>query len=409
MGSGESARRGDGGRFAALVATGILLSRIAGLVRQRVLAHYLGPVRRGRRLPAAFRIPNFLQNLLGEGVLSASFIPVYARLLAEGEPRGGVARRGRGRHAARAGRPRSSRSVGVLEHALARSTCSRPGFEGAKRELTIRLVRILFPGVGLLVLSAWCLGVLNSHRRFLLSYVSPVAVERGASSPPWWRSAGRRRRRRSGRRWRVGGGHRQRRCSSSSSCRRCSALVGRPATVARGRVRGRARPCCGTSSRCSSDAAVLQISAYVDTLLASLLPARRGHRDVNAQTLYMLPVSLFGMSVSAAELPEMSSARGDESTIAAACARRLDGGLRRVAFFVVPSAVAFVALGDILASALFQTGTLHQRRHHLRLEHPRRLGHRAVSPRRSAVSMRRRSTRCATRGRRSASRSCAWR
>src|SRR6185436_16410125 len=49
-----------------------------------------------------------------------------------------------------------------------------PGFEGEQRELTIRLVRILFPGAGLLVLSAWCLGVLNSHRRFLLSYTAPV-------------------------------------------------------------------------------------------------------------------------------------------------------------------------------------------------------------------------------------------
>src|SRR5204863_3715134 len=49
-----------------------------------------------------------------------------------------------------------------------------PGFEGDQRELTIRLVRILFPGAGLLVLSAWCLGVLNSHRRFLLSYTAPV-------------------------------------------------------------------------------------------------------------------------------------------------------------------------------------------------------------------------------------------
>ena len=48
------------------------------------------------------------------------------------------------------------------------------GFHGAKRELTITLVRILFPGAGLLVLSAWCLGILNSHRRFLLSYSVPV-------------------------------------------------------------------------------------------------------------------------------------------------------------------------------------------------------------------------------------------
>src|SRR5204862_6595284 len=49
-----------------------------------------------------------------------------------------------------------------------------PGFHGASRELTVALVRILFPGVALLVMSAWCLGVLNSHRRFFMSYVSPV-------------------------------------------------------------------------------------------------------------------------------------------------------------------------------------------------------------------------------------------
>ena len=48
-------------------------------------------------------------------------------------------------------------------------------FSAAARELTIQLVRILFPGAGLLVLSAWCLGVLNSHHRFLLSYSAGVA------------------------------------------------------------------------------------------------------------------------------------------------------------------------------------------------------------------------------------------
>ena len=53
-------------------------------------------------------------------------------------------------------------------------TIFAPGFEGEKREATIRLARILFPGAGLLVLSAWCLGVLNSHGRFFLSYAAPV-------------------------------------------------------------------------------------------------------------------------------------------------------------------------------------------------------------------------------------------
>jgi putative peptidoglycan lipid II flippase len=49
-----------------------------------------------------------------------------------------------------------------------------PGFTGAKRELTIALVRILFPGAGLLVLSAWCLGVPEQSPPFLLSYAAPV-------------------------------------------------------------------------------------------------------------------------------------------------------------------------------------------------------------------------------------------
>src|SRR4029077_1399615 len=47
-------------------------------------------------------------------------------------------------------------------------------FDPATRELTTQLIRIFFPGAGLLVLSAWCLGVLNSHRRFFLSYTAPV-------------------------------------------------------------------------------------------------------------------------------------------------------------------------------------------------------------------------------------------
>ena len=73
------------GRHAFLVAAGILLSRIMGLVRQRVFNGYFGLTDTADAFVSALRVPNFLQNLFGEGVLSASFIPVYARLLAEGE------------------------------------------------------------------------------------------------------------------------------------------------------------------------------------------------------------------------------------------------------------------------------------------------------------------------------------
>src|SRR5258705_13084182 len=71
------------GRHAFLVGSGILISRIVGLIRQRVFAYYFGLSAAADAFNAAFRIPNFLQNVFGEGALSASFIPVYAKLLAQ--------------------------------------------------------------------------------------------------------------------------------------------------------------------------------------------------------------------------------------------------------------------------------------------------------------------------------------
>src|SRR6185295_20146532 len=161
------------GRAAAFVAAGILLSRITGLVRSRVFAHYFGLENDAAdAFMAAVRIPNVLQNLFGEGALSASFIPVYASLLARGDRR------------------EADRVAGAVASLLALIVsllvlvgvfatpflidAIAPGFTGEKRDLTIQIVRVLFPGAGLLVLSAWCLGVLNSHHRFFLSYTAPV-------------------------------------------------------------------------------------------------------------------------------------------------------------------------------------------------------------------------------------------
>jgi putative peptidoglycan lipid II flippase len=101
---------------------------------------------------------------------------------------------------------------------------------------------------------------------------------------------------------------------------------------------------------------VVQISAYVDAWLASWLGMGPVTGITYAQTLYTLPVSLFGMSVSAAELPAMSSALGDRQEVAGYLRRRLDSGLRRIAFFVVPSAMAFLALGGVICSLLFENG-----------------------------------------------------
>src|SRR5262249_42653398 len=148
------------------------LSRLVGLVRERVFAHYFGSSIAAGAFKAAIRIPNVLQNLFGEGVLSASFIPVYAQLIGSGE------------------REKADQVAVAVFALLAMVTAFlvgfgllltpvlidviAPGLHGESRELTIQLVRILFPGTGVLVLSAWCLGILNGHRRFFLAYAAPV-------------------------------------------------------------------------------------------------------------------------------------------------------------------------------------------------------------------------------------------
>ena len=115
--------------------------------------------------------PTFCRTCLEKGCSP----PLYSGVCPAARPR-----RGRGSpptsrggvHAARIG-VGSFGAAGSAGHPALIALIA-PGFSGQKREITIRLVRILFPGAGLLVLSAWCLGVLNSHRRFFLSYTAPV-------------------------------------------------------------------------------------------------------------------------------------------------------------------------------------------------------------------------------------------
>src|SRR5258705_5933026 len=134
------------GKSAFLVGAGILISRIVGLVRQRIFAHYFGSSGEGDAFSAAFKIPNFLQNVFGEGALSASFIPVYAKLLAQGDEKEAT-------KAANAifGLLALVTSLIVLIGVLATPyfvAIIAGGFQDERRELTIKLVRTFFPGAG---------------------------------------------------------------------------------------------------------------------------------------------------------------------------------------------------------------------------------------------------------------------
>jgi putative peptidoglycan lipid II flippase len=338
-------------RHAFLVAAGIFLSRIAGLIRERVFAHYFGNSDAADAFKAAFRIPNFLQNLFGEGVLSASFIPVYAGLLARKDE--DEARRTASAVAALLA---LSTSVLVLLGVLGTPyliNLIAPGFSGEKRELTIHLVRILFPGAGLLVFSAWCLGILNSHRRFFLSYTAPVIWNAALIAALWI----------------YGGRYAQYPLAiilAWASVAGSGLQVAVQLPLVLRLLRGfkfflghhteHVRSVVRNFFPVFISRGVVQISAYVDALLASLLPTGAVAALAYAQTLYTLPVSLFGMSVSAAELPAMSSATGTASEISETLRTRLNAGLRQITFFVLPSVVAFLILGDVIVAAIYQTG-----------------------------------------------------
>jgi putative peptidoglycan lipid II flippase len=339
------------GKHAFLVGAGILISRIIGVVRQRVFAHYLGTSDAAGAFSAAFRIPNFLQNVFGEGALSASFIPVYANLLARGDQK------------------EASRVADAVLTLLALATSvivligvvTTPFFVGlfahsfdpATRELTTQLVRIFFPGAGLLVLSAWCLGVLNSHRRFFLSYTAPVVWNLAIIATLIW----------------FGSREDQFHLATLTAWGSVvgSALqfgVQMPTVLSLIR---RLRPVFDIASEnvrtvlrnffpVFMSRGVVQISAFVDAMLAGLISPQAVAALTYAQSLYTLPVSLFGMSVSAAELPAMSSALGSREEIADQLRHRLDEGLHRIAFFIVPSVMAMMAFGDVMTGALYQTG-----------------------------------------------------
>src|SRR5437867_3094721 len=324
------------GLAAALVAAGILLSRLLGVVRESLKARFLGASETiaADAFNAAFRIPNLLQNLFGEGALSASFIPVYANLMARGDRR----------EADRVAGAVGALLVLVTAIVVLLGVTVAPalvyaiawGFQGEKRELTILLTRILFPGAALFVFSAWCLGILNSHRRFFLSYAAPVAwngamigalLVFGRNGPTdlavklaWASVAG------AALQFmvqlpvvlRVAPAARLTFAGGNDYVRRVVRNFV-PAFVGRG---------------------VVQINAYIDQLIASLLPLGSVSLLFYAQTVSILPFSLFGMSVSAAELPEMASVVGDHEETAAHISGRPDSGLRPVAFYGPPLAEA---------------------------------------------------------------------
>lgn len=117
------------------------------------MARYFGISVYADAFTVGLRLPNLLQNLLGEGTLSASFIPVYAELVHQGRTHE-AGRTAGAVFVLLAGVAAALAFLGVV-FAPAIVTLFAPGYEGEAFDMTVGVVRWLFPMTGLLVLSAW--------------------------------------------------------------------------------------------------------------------------------------------------------------------------------------------------------------------------------------------------------------
>ena len=336
------------GRATAVVMFGIGVSRLFGLVREQVVAFYFGRAAVYSAFVAAYKVPNLVRVLLGEGNLSASFIPVLAERMREG----GEAE---ARRLARGVLGLLLAVVGVvtlagMAAAPALAWVVAPGFDPALRALVERLIVILFPTVAFMVAGGWCMGVLHAHGRFFWPNFAPLfwsVVSAGAlvafvgrtDMDPVYVLA-----------WGVVAG------SAVQLLVQLPAARAALGTIAPGG--GWKDPAVRRVVRLFGPmlvgSGVAQLSTLVDVQIASFVSDESVASLAYAQRLYLLPLSLFAVSIAQVALPTLAhdaGAGGPE-----AIRRQLSTAWRRMAFLVIPSSLGLVAFGRPAVSVIFEHG-----------------------------------------------------
>ena len=321
------------GSAAGVLALMVLVSRVLGLVRDRLLSSYFAPEELGVYF-AAFRIPNVIFELLVMGALTAAFIPVYTKYLADN----------RERDAERLATVLINLSVIILAivaiplfiAAPAISRLLAPGFDEAQIAQMSTYTRfILLFQVGPLLIGNVLTGILQSHSLFLVPAAAPVFYNIGiiigtiALSSVWGL-------------WgpivgvaigavlfaaiqiplviRLGYRHTLDIDPKLPGVKEVGRLMG-PRTLG---------------------LAIAQIDITVDLMLASLLGARMVTIFNFAQHLQQLPVVLFGTTIAQAALPSLSqfAAKDKKEEFIAT----IHAAIHQILFWVLPASVLFMVL-----------------------------------------------------------------
>jgi putative peptidoglycan lipid II flippase len=337
------------GRNVSVLAGATLASRVLGYARDLVVAFTLGASPLADAFFVAFRLPNLLRRLFGEGALTMAFVPVFC-----------AARRERGEAAAFA----MARAAGFWLLVVLGAACAlavlfpeplvllvAPGFakDPALLARAAAMARICFPYALCICGVALCMGVLNSMGRFLAPALAPVVLNlcliAGALGA-----------------WRAGYDVALALCWSVLAAGVLQWVLQQPFLRAAGfSWRGPWRPADRHAREAGrlllptlAGAAAFQTAVLLGTVMASLLERGAVAHLYYADRLVQLPLGVFAVAVGTAALPDLS---------ALAAAGRTDGFLRTVdqalglaLFLNLPAAAGLAALAGPIVALLFERG-----------------------------------------------------
>jgi putative peptidoglycan lipid II flippase len=331
------------------IGSATLASRVLGFARDMVVALAFGAGGVTDAFFVAFRIPNMLRRLLGEGALSTAVIPVFTdySVNRSREDFLKMLRAVLGANLLVA----SLATVAGIATAPWILRAIAPGFvaDPAQASLALLLTRVMFPYLVLVGLAALAMGALNAHGRFFVAALGPALLNvamivavlvlgRRVEPPILALAIG------------VVAGGAVQLAALAPSLRRCGLLVvpswdlGHPALV---RVARLLLPAVfGLAS--------VQVTVFVNTLLASFLPTGSISFLYYADRVMEFPLGVFGIALASASLPAMSraAAAGDTRRVGAA----LNFALGLSFYVTVPATVGLVLLRMPIVRVLFERG-----------------------------------------------------
>ncbi len=336
-------------RAAGVVGAATLLSRVLGFVRDMVVARAFGASHVADAFYVAYRIPSLLRELFAEGSMSAAFVPVFTQTLTSES-------REEARRLACAAFSLILvvvAAVTVLGIAFAPWIVAviAPGFgdDPGKTALTTDLTRIMFPYLLWISVAALAMGVLNSLRAFAAPALSPALFNLSIIAAvfllaPWLDEPV------TAVAWGVVVGGLAQVLVQVPSLRRTGMGLGWRWQPDHAGLRRMGKLLVPTLVGLS----VSQVNIFINTLLASFLARGSVTYLYYAMRLVQFPLGVFGVALSTALLPTMSTHAAKQDL--AAVRDTLAFGLRLILFITIPAMIGLIALRIPIVHVLFEHG-----------------------------------------------------